>query len=386
MKILYYTQNYFLDSDLPLIKELRAQGHIVYLFFEITSYSLKSPLFNISKQINKTGLLSLNTYKEFQPYNQYVDMDRSYILNRPGKIFGFSNLFLRLAFAKKIKELSPDIIFSTEFIDIPDRFLYHYKEKIVQLVHDPFPHIGENTYRKQINRQYAFQRIKKFVLLNHSQVEPFSKTFNIPLENIIENYLGTYDLIKLYNSPNKKSPSTKKNTILFWGRISPYKGIEFLLDAMKSVHQECPSANLIVAGAGDYYFDLDKFKNCSYIHFIHKHLEMNELHELLKQSKFVVCPYIEATQSGVIMTAFAMDVPVIVTNVGGLPEMTDYGKMGLIVPPKDSIALGEAISKLYSTDQLHHELTASIQSMKKTGKRSWHNIAKKYISVFESLK
>lgn len=70
---------------------------------------------------------------------------------------------------------------------------------------------------------------------------------------------------------------------------------------------------------------------------------MPQLAGLLNDALFAVCPYKDATQSGVIQTAFSMDCPVIGTDVGALPEAIDNGVTGLIVPPCNSEALAHAI-------------------------------------------
>lgn len=386
MKILYYTHNYFLDCDLPLIRELRNMGHDVYLFFEVVPYSLKSTILSIEKQIDNTGIFPISAYKETEKFEKYIDKEKSFVLNRTGKIYGLKNIRMRIQFAKYVKKINPDIIFSTDFIDIIDRFLYHYKNKIVQMVHDPFPHIGELTRRKLINRKYALNKIKSFILLNEAQVNSFSEKYRIPKECIHTNKLGYYDCMFLYK-PNKfiPLPPQERNTILFWGRISPYKGIEYLLEAMQQVHEIVPEAKLIVAGAGDFYFDISKYQGLDYITFIHQFIEMEELYQLLSRSRLVVCPYIDATQSGVVMTSFAMNIPVVVTNVGGLPEMVEYGA-GEVVPPKNIDKLSKAIVTYFSEKDKYKQMVSIIEKKKQSGELSWNVIARKYTTIFEKSK
>ena len=383
MKILYYTHQYFLDSDLPLIRELRNMGHEVYLFFEIVPYLLKSTVLSIEKQIDRTGIFPISAYKEMDKFDSYVDKEKSFVLNRPGKIYGLQNILMRIQFRKIVKTINPDIIYSTDFIDIADRFLYRYQDKIVQMVHDPFPHIGEVTRRKLINRKYAFKKIKSFVLLNEAQVKQFSEQFHIPMKYIHTNKLGYYDCMSLYKPDNFiPIPYEKRNTILFWGRISPYKGIEYLLEAMLQVHEIAPEAQLVIAGAGNYYFDISKYQRLNFIKFIPHFIEMEDLYQLLSKSKVVVCPYIEATQSGVIMTSFAMNVPVVVTNVGGLPEMIDCGA-GNIVPAKDVNEMSRAIASFFTEKDKCEQMASIIEQKKQSGDSAWNTIAKKYLAIFE---
>ena len=103
------------------------------------------------------------------------------------------------------------------------------------------------------------------------------------------------------------------------------------MPAMKKVHKVLPSLKLVVAGKGEYYFDKSAYDKLDYIQFVNRFIPDIELANLIANSIFVVVPYTEATQSGVIMSAYAFAKPVIATNVGGLPEMVGNDEFGKII-------------------------------------------------------
>jgi glycosyltransferase involved in cell wall biosynthesis len=135
------------------------------------------------------------------------------------------------------------------------------------------------------------------------------------------------------------------NKISFLGRISKYKGVELFIEAIELTNKNFPDEQYWVAGKpiGNYYIPKTE-QIISNLKLELKHLSNQELTDIISDSKVIVCPYIESTQSGVIMTAYALCKPVIVTNVGGLPEYVK-NNTGIICEP-DPLSLNKAIEEL----------------------------------------
>lgn len=143
-----------------------------------------------------------------------------------------------------------------------------------------------------------------------------------------------------------KGTQDDKKYILFFGRLSPYKGIDMLLQAMPAVLKEFPNEQLIIAGKTIPGYTLDeeiinKYKNN--ITLIEKHIPSEELVDLIQNAKFIVCPYKDATQSGVLMTAFGLQTPVIATRVGSFPEFIQEDVNGLLVDADSPEQLAESM-------------------------------------------
>lgn len=111
---------------------------------------------------------------------------------------------------------------------------------------------------------------------------------------------------------------------------------------------------------------------------------MQELAQLLQKCSISVCPYTDATQSGVIMTSYSLCKPVIASNVGGLSEMIDNEKSGVLVPPKDIKALSNAIINILNNRKLYADMQQYIKKQYYNGDRSWESIADKYINFYKS--
>lgn len=381
MRIIYLSSPPFADCDFPLVKEFQQLGHDVYYFIDLPRYFLKSNIINIKRQIQKDGILKASEYKELEMFVNYINMEHVYVINRTKKsVFCISNIKLELQLISFIRKINPDIILLTRQPDMFSCLLYQFRKRIVLTVHDPFPHTGEVSMRRMFFRKIAFKIIPKFVLLNQNQKEEFQKTWKLKDEQISINRLGSYDCTLLFLKHSEIHKS--KPNILFYGRISPYKGIEYLLEAMKIVHNKIPEATLTIAGSGKMYFDTTQYEKLPYIEFQNHYIEMEELAMRLNNCSIVVCPYIDATQSGVVQTSFSMNKPVIATDVGAMKEYINNGYTGLLVPPRDYIALSDAIIKMLETKGLLEYMEYNLKNMVYDKDFGWQGIASKYIDFF----
>ena len=153
----------------------------------------------------------------------------------------------------------------------------------------------------------------------------------------------------------KKLPSTITPYILFFGQLSYYKGIDLLLEAIPKVLAHYPDEHFIIAGKSNgFILDrklLDQYPQ--HITFIDNYLSIEQLSHLIHGAKFVVCPYREATQSGVLMTAFAMGKTVLATNMGAFPEYISDGINGMLTnanPNSIAKAIGSMLESNHYLD------------------------------------
>ena len=135
--------------------------------------------------------------------------------------------------------------------------------------------------------------------------------------------------------------------VLFFGYVRRYKGLDVLLDAWPAVRARRPATLLV---AGEFYEDPAPYRaqiaaagGAPGIRLMDRYLSDAEVEAAFKAADVVVLPYRSATQSGVTHVAYALGVPVITTDVGGLAETVRAGETGRVVPPEHPAALAEAI-------------------------------------------
>lgn len=384
MKILYYSAPSFADCDFPLVNALQKAGHDVTYLISLAPYSLKSTLFNIKAQVQENGIIPATCYPELKVYENYMDMSKVYIVNRTVKQnSSLQALMMTVKVAQFIRKGKFDIIHTDCMLGMWELLLYKlFRKKMVLTVHDPFMHSGEVSILEKINYRIATRNVPAFVLLNKQQREKFSRTYHLNPNQILNNRLGVYDNVVSFV---KSDATVKKNNVLFFGRISPYKGLEYLCKAMMKVKEQVPDATLTIAGGGKMYFDISSYEKKEWVKIINRYVGMEELAGLLQNCALTVCPYTDATQSGVIMTSFSLCKPVVATNVGGLGEMVEDGKTGLLVPPKNVDALANAIISLLKDNETLEQMAKNIKNDYFVGEKSWKAIADKYIEFYKTI-
>lgn len=383
MKILYLSTPSFADCDIPLVRALQAKGHDVTYLLMLAPHNLQYTIIDIKQLYLQSGVFHSNVYPELAVFDGYIDMDKFFIANRTSnKSYSLSYWKKTFAIYRFIRKNNFDVIHTPCLLGVNRIMLYLAGCKVVTTIHDPFPHTGEKKRMSIINRKIAIRYSDGITLLNNKQKEEFCSFYNVSTDKLCINKLGVYENIALMAS---NILTQKQNNILFFGRISPYKGIEYLCQAMEIVRKEVPDASLTIAGSGKLYFDINPYLQKGYINLQNRFIQTKEIAAMLKRCSICVCPYTDATQSGVIMTSFALSKPVIASNVGGLGEMIEDGKSGLLVEPKNPIELANAIIKLLKNPNLLESMEAFIHESYYNGQDSWSHIAEVYIDFYKRI-
>lgn len=195
MKIIYFSHPCFADCDFPLIGALQRMGHDVRYYISVASYSRKSTLLNIGNLYPHTGIYpATDIYKEFLDYRRVLDLSNVYVVNQKHKQkYHPANLLLMLRLVFQFVRQKPDVIHLTKPPYLTQKLLYLVRSKLVLTVHDPFLHSGMKSDKAERDRQEAFRKIARLVLLNDRQQAAFAARYKIPSNHVFINKLGVYN-------------------------------------------------------------------------------------------------------------------------------------------------------------------------------------------------
>ncbi|MBE7551676.1 MAG: glycosyltransferase family 4 protein [Anaerolineales bacterium] len=178
--------------------------------------------------------------------------------------------------------------------------------------------------------------------------------------------------------------------VLFFGTLTPSKGLPELLQAFALVRQES-QARLVVAGFPSKFVDVNELQAMATalglseaVIFDTRYIPVEEVGALMGLARVVVYPYRSSTQSGALQVAYAFGRPVIATQVGGLPEVVEEGRSGFLVPPNSPGALAAAILKIVDNPQLGAEMGAYARHLSET-RYAWEPIANQILTVYQRL-
>lgn len=243
------------------------------------------------------------------------------------------------------------------------------------LIDNIIPH--EHRPGDRIFTKYYIGATDSFIVMSRSVGEDLRKfTATKPFQYVPLPIYDTYgrltgrdealDYLKLDKSPRY---------LLFFGFIRDYKGLDLLLDAMADERLKNRNIRLIVAG--EFYGDEEKYREQIARLGIEKQLVLrtayipnDDVRHYFGAADLLVQPYRTATQSAISQMAYHFDKPMVVTNVGGLPEIVPHGKAGYVVPV-DAMAIADSIVDFYENEKME-ALSAGVREEKK--RFSWRNL------------
>lgn len=244
---------------------------------------------------------------------------------------------------------------------------------LVTTVHDPRAHEGKDAHAAQrLDRYIAELRRRSDGLIVHgpSLIDDLAglgiergRIAAIPHGVLYFGRHGEVAALEVQPDPRR---------LIFFGRMQAYKGLDTLLSAHSIWREWGTDIRLTIAGAGPELSRCREALSAPGIELHPERIDQAELEVMVRGCAAAVLPYHGATQSGVVASTFGAERPVIVTDVGELAAATGAG--GLVVPPRDPLALAEAGRRIIEEAGLLARLEAGVRE-RIEGELSWVDIA-----------
>jgi glycosyltransferase involved in cell wall biosynthesis len=280
--------------------------------------------------------------------------------------------------AKAIEKFQPDILliaywmsfFGPAYGHIANRL--KNKTKIITLLHNAIPH--EPKFFDKAFSKLLFDRTRGFLVLSDTVKKDILLLY--PQANVC---LKAHPLYDHFGEKIDKKEAIQtlgldfgKKTLLFFGLIRDYKGLDLLIDAMPLLDD---SYQLIIAGEcygsfEKYQRQIDALSGENRILVLNRYIDNKEVPILFSVADLLVLPYKSATQSGVVPVAYHFEIPIVATNVGGLKESIEGAGTGLICLPEAG-SLAQTIQEVFQVGA--DKFIANIKEEKKN--LSWEVFA-----------
>lgn len=269
-----------------------------------------------------------------------------------------------LHIGNKLRKLKPDVIvvrywlpFMAPCLGSILRLVKKNKyTKIVCIADNVIPHekrMGDNLLTKYFLKPVDEVIVmSEKVLLDLKQFDA-TKPVKLVLHPLYDNFGEKVDKII---ARQNIGINTNEKIILFFGFIRKYKGLDILLDAL-AILKNNNLANFKLLIAGEFYEDrkpideqINKLGLQNILILKTNFISNNEVRNYFCAADVVIQPYRNATQSGVTPLAYHFEIPMIVTNVGGLPAMVPDAVVGLVAEPS-AISIAEKIAYFFTLDK-----------------------------------
>lgn len=172
---------------------------------------------------------------------------------------------------------------------------------------------------------------------------------------------------------------TEKPVVLCFGLMRPYKGIDLLLEAWQGIEQ----AELWIAGMPRMDIEGLLAAAPANVRFVPRFIGDRELGSYFRRADLVVLPYREVDQSGVLFTALAFAKPLLLSDVGGFPEVARTGAARTF-PSGDAPALHAAMVELLANPRARAEMSGCARQAT-SGEYSWEQIARRTMALYSEL-
>jgi glycosyltransferase involved in cell wall biosynthesis len=214
--------------------------------------------------------------------------------------------------------------------------------------------------------------------------------FRLPPGTVHVAPIGNYAFLEELAGPTPPAPRPDVRRVLFFGVVVESKGLMALIRAFEVVAARIPPSRLTVVGrpfqdVRPYLAEIRRLGLTDRVETEFREVAMAEIPRYFRETDVVALPYRNASQSAVVQVAYAFARPVVATAVGGLAEVVEHRKTGLVVPPNDERALAEALVELLTDDTLRTEMGGYARELSRD-RYSWDRVASKIEDAYASAR
>jgi glycosyltransferase involved in cell wall biosynthesis len=249
---------------------------------------------------------------------------------------------------------------------------------VITTVHDPIPHNSKKFIIIRINKK-AIKESDAVIVLSKKFINYMKNKYNMK-DNIYYIPLGNHHYINENDTIEKQkriiSYPVDKINFLFFGQIAEYKGLDVLLKAYKQTKEMNYNVTLTVIGSGDIRQYVPTMSGLKDFSLVNRWIEPEEISSCFDgQNIVMVCPYLTATQSGVIPLAMYHRSLVIATRTGGLTEQVCEDETGILVEPNSVADLARSMLDVAVNYKKYIKVLDNAQ--KYVNSLNWNNLSQR---------
>lgn len=325
----------------------------------------------------------------FPGETQMVKKDDNVDIINSTRVLNSANPLTYYRAANKIKKYKPDLLLMKYWMSYFGPSLGYVASKmpadtkVVSILDNVIPH--EKKFFDKAFTKYFIRKNTAFIAMSEKvkndliSLHPNAKVKVLP--HPLYNHFG--EISDKNIARQTLGLNENKKTILFFGFIRNYKGLDLLIEAFSKLDD---SYQLLIAG--EVYGSFDKYQqqieNNANKHNIHPHIKYisdKEVSLYFSAADVCVLPYKSATQSGITGISYHFETPMIATDVGGLSEIIHNKKTGLIVKDINPECIRDNIINFFC----NFDALTLIENIRKTkNDLSWDNFANKLIEFVET--
>ncbi len=276
-----------------------------------------------------------------------------------------------------------------------------FGKKLVYTAHniDAQEREGKSTLLNRLSLKFMYKIVDHIIVHTEKMKSQLVEGFIVKNDKITVIEHGINNVIPQTNLTKERAReiiqlNQEDKVILFFGNITPYKGLEYLIYALKILKENIKEIKLIIAGKATgheaYWEGIEKIiiENMLDEYIIKKidFIPDEDVEIYFKSSDVLVLPYKNIFQSGIIFVSFNFGLPIIASDVGSLREEIIEGEIGYICKPGDYKDLAEKIN-YYFNSNLYNDLEGNKRKIIEYTKEkfSWDRIGKKTYEVYQKL-